>query len=61
VIDPSRFLLELPDEVSRALRIAEERRDDGFESLPAAPRYQLPAFAEPLADDQGEGEDDDVN
>jgi DNA helicase-2/ATP-dependent DNA helicase PcrA len=60
VIEPSRFLLELPAEVSRKLTVAEELPEDDLDALPAAPRYRLPAFAEPL-DDGDSGEDDDVN
>ncbi len=57
VIDPSRFLLELPAGVSRKLTVTEDRQDDALASLPAELRYQLPAFLEPLSDDGDDGDD----
>jgi DNA helicase-2/ATP-dependent DNA helicase PcrA len=56
LLDPSRFLSELPDEVREQVVVADpqEPEDDGL--LPAGGRYQLPDFL----DDSGGG-DGDVN
>jgi len=53
LLEPSRFLTELPEEVTEVIQVVEEREPDGFDLLPSADRYQLPAF---LGDD-----DDSVN
>jgi len=53
IVDPSRFLLELPADVTKKITVAEQRETDGFDALPE-PRYQLPAFLEePTDDDEG--------
>jgi DNA helicase-2/ATP-dependent DNA helicase PcrA len=54
LIEPSRFLSELPPEVRELVAIAEERPPDGLDLLPEGGRYQLPAFLK-------DGDDDDVN
>jgi DNA helicase-2/ATP-dependent DNA helicase PcrA len=54
LIEPSRFLNELPPEVRELVAIAEDRPPDGLDLLPEAGRYKLPAFL----DEPG---DDDVN
>jgi len=56
LLDPSRFLLELPDEVREHLTLAEEHLPDGLDALPAGGRYRLPKFL-PGAN----GDDDEVN
>ena len=56
LLDPSRFLLELPDEVREYLTLAEENLPDGLDALPAGGRYRLPEF---LPDNNGD--DDEVN
>ncbi len=59
VVDPSRFLLELPEGVFDRLNVFEEPEPDGLDALPGGPRYQLPAFLEPA--DGEDGEDGGVN
>jgi hypothetical protein len=53
VVDPSRFLLELPDHVADTITVTEEREANGLEDLPESPRYQVPSFVE---DDDGDPE-----
>jgi DNA helicase-2/ATP-dependent DNA helicase PcrA len=54
ILDPSRFLSELPDEVRELATVVEERAPDGIDALPAGGRYTLPSFID-------EPNDDDVN
>jgi DNA helicase-2/ATP-dependent DNA helicase PcrA len=54
ILDPSRFLSELPSEVREMVAIVEERSPDGIDALPRGGRYTLPSFLE-------EPSDDDVN
>jgi DNA helicase-2/ATP-dependent DNA helicase PcrA len=54
ILDPSRFLSELPSEVRELVAIAEDKPPDGIDSLPGGGRYTLPAFLD-------EPTDDDVN
>ena len=51
ILDPSRFLSELPTEVRELVAIAEERTPDGIDALPGGGRYTLPAFFEDPSDD----------
>ena len=51
ILDPSRFLSELPDDVRELMTVAEERAPDGIDALPAGGRYTLPAFIEDPTDD----------
>ena len=51
ILDPSRFLSELPSEVREIVAIAEEPLLDGIDALPGGGRYQLPSF---LNDDDDE-------
>jgi DNA helicase-2/ATP-dependent DNA helicase PcrA len=53
VLDPSRFLTELPPEVTEPLTIAAPVAEDPLAELPGGARYRLPGF---LGDD---GNDDD--
>jgi DNA helicase-2/ATP-dependent DNA helicase PcrA len=53
ILDPSRFLSELPDGVRELVTIAEERPADGFDALPGGGRYTLPSFV-----DDASGNDD---
>jgi DNA helicase-2/ATP-dependent DNA helicase PcrA len=53
ILDPSRFLSELPDEVRELVTVAEEQSADGFDALPGGGRYTLPSFV-----DDASGEDD---
>ena len=53
LLDPSRFLTELPDDVRDRLVVASPDADDEPDALPGGGRYQLPGFV-----DDG---DDDVN
>jgi DNA helicase-2/ATP-dependent DNA helicase PcrA len=57
VVDPSRFLLELPAEVADTVSIAEDRQPDGLDALSGGARYQLPAFLE----EADESDNNDVN
>jgi DNA helicase-2/ATP-dependent DNA helicase PcrA len=43
LLDPSRFLSELPEDVRDRLAVAEEREEEDQDLLPAG-RYQLPGF-----------------
>jgi DNA helicase-2/ATP-dependent DNA helicase PcrA len=51
ILDPSRFLSELPNDVRELITVAEERAPDGIDALPAGGRYTLPAFIEDPTDD----------
>jgi DNA helicase-2/ATP-dependent DNA helicase PcrA len=51
ILDPSRFLSELPDEVRELTTVVEERSPDGIDALPSSGRYTLPAFIEDPTDD----------
>ena len=57
IVEPSRFLLELPREVLELVTVAEERLPDGLDALPTGGRYRLPAFLET----SDASDDDDVN
>lgn len=49
LLDPSRFLSELPEELRELVAVAAETDDD--ELLPAGDRYRLPGFLDDPADD----------
>jgi DNA helicase-2/ATP-dependent DNA helicase PcrA len=51
ILDPSRFLSELPSEVRELEAVAEERPLDGIDALPGGGRYTLPAFLDDPSDD----------
>jgi DNA helicase-2/ATP-dependent DNA helicase PcrA len=51
LIEPSRFLSELPPEVRELVAIAEEQPPDGLDLLPEGGRYQLPNFLQDGDDD----------
>ena len=53
VLEPSRFLLELPAGVRDLVAIAEEPRADGLDALPEGGRYQLPGFIDVPTGDNG--------
>jgi DNA helicase-2/ATP-dependent DNA helicase PcrA len=55
ILDPSRFLLELPEEVRELVTIEDQRLPDGIDRLPVGGRYKLPAFVDDT------DEDNDVN
>jgi len=55
ILDPSRFLLELPEEVRDLVTIEDQRLADGIDALPVGGRYKLPAFVEDT------NRDDEVN
>jgi len=55
LLDPSRFLQELPDEVSELVTVKAELEEDDLPALEGEGRYQLPGFL------SGEGGDDEVN
>jgi DNA helicase-2/ATP-dependent DNA helicase PcrA len=57
IVEPSRFLLELPENVRELVTVAEDRPQDGLDALPAEGRYRLPAFL----DSPDAGSNDDVN
>jgi DNA helicase-2/ATP-dependent DNA helicase PcrA len=52
LLDPSRFLSELPPEVRELVAIAEHRPPDGIDALPGGGRYTLPAFLDEPPDDE---------
>jgi DNA helicase-2/ATP-dependent DNA helicase PcrA len=56
LVERSRFVQELPPEVSEPVNVAETREPDGLDALPGGPRYQLPSFLEP-----NKNGDDEVN
>ncbi|MCU0232692.1 MAG: ATP-dependent helicase [Thermoanaerobaculales bacterium] len=51
LLEPSRFLAELPPGVRELLAVAEAAPPDGLSALPAGGRYRLPGFVDPLEDD----------
>jgi hypothetical protein len=53
VLEPSRFLLELPAGVRDLVAIAEEPRADGLDALPGGGRYQLPGFIDDPSGNSG--------
>jgi DNA helicase-2/ATP-dependent DNA helicase PcrA len=46
ILDPSRFLSELPPKVRELVAITEDKKPDGIDALPEGGRYTLPAFLE---------------
>ncbi|MGD9253852.1 MAG: ATP-dependent helicase [Holophagae bacterium] len=57
LLEPSRFVTELPGEVRELITIAHEEEPDGLDALPAGGRYRLPAFLDD-ADDENNGRGD---
>jgi DNA helicase-2/ATP-dependent DNA helicase PcrA len=57
IVQPSRFLTELPADVRELVTVADHRLPDGIDALPAGGRYTLPAFVAGTTRDP----DDDVN
>jgi DNA helicase-2/ATP-dependent DNA helicase PcrA len=51
IVEPSRFLSELPAGLRELVTVAEERPPDGIDALPGGGRYTLPAFLEEPSDD----------
>jgi DNA helicase-2/ATP-dependent DNA helicase PcrA len=51
ILDPSRFLSELPSEVRELVAIAEKQLPDGIDALPEGGRYTLPAFLDDPSND----------
>ena len=51
ILDPSRFLSELPSEVRELVAIVEDQPPDGIDSLPGGGRYTLPAFLDDKPND----------
>ena len=51
ILDPSRFLTELPAEVRELEAITEDQPPDGLDALPGGGRYTLPAFLDDPSDD----------
>jgi DNA helicase-2/ATP-dependent DNA helicase PcrA len=51
ILDPSRFLSELPSEVRELVAITEDRPPDGIDALPGGGRYTLPPFLDDPSDD----------
>jgi DNA helicase-2/ATP-dependent DNA helicase PcrA len=45
IVEPSRFLQELPPTVTESLTVKEERQPDGLDALPAS-RYRIPSFVD---------------
>jgi len=60
LLDPSRFLLELPEEVRELALVEAQQLPDGLDLLPAGGRYRLPAFLDDGSDDE-DNDDDEVN
>ena len=54
LVERSRFVQELPPQVSEPVNVAESREPDGLDALPGGPRYQLPSFLEPGGDGNDE-------
>jgi DNA helicase-2/ATP-dependent DNA helicase PcrA len=57
IVQPSRFLSELPAGVRELVTVAESRPPDGFDALPVGGRYTLPGFVADTSKDP----DDEVN
>jgi DNA helicase-2/ATP-dependent DNA helicase PcrA len=55
IVEPSRFLLELPRDVLELVTVSEDQPPDGLDALPSEGRYRLPAFLET------DEIDDDIN
>ena len=51
ILDPSRFVSELPEEVRELTTVVEDRPPDGIDALPASSRYSLPSFVDDSTDD----------
>ncbi len=51
LLEPSRFLAELPPGVRELLAVAEAAPPDGLSALPAGGRYRLPDFVAPNEDE----------
>ena len=51
ILEPSRFLVELPSDVRELVAITEDQPPDGIDTLPGGGRYTLPAFLDDPADD----------
>jgi DNA helicase-2/ATP-dependent DNA helicase PcrA len=51
ILDPSRFLSELPSTVRELVPISEDQPPDGIDTLPASGRYTLPSFLDDPSDD----------
>jgi DNA helicase-2/ATP-dependent DNA helicase PcrA len=51
IVNPSRFLAELPPELLDTLAVAAQSEPDGIDALPGG-RYQLPAFLDPDEDSE---------
>jgi DNA helicase-2/ATP-dependent DNA helicase PcrA len=51
IVEPSRFLAELPAGLRDLVTVAEEKPEDGIDALPGGGRYTLPAFLEDPTDD----------
>jgi len=51
ILDPSRFLSELPPIVRELVAISEDQPPDGIDTLPVGGRYSLPSFLEDPSDD----------
>ncbi len=52
ILEPSRFLSELPAEVRELIAVSEDRPPDGIDALPAGGRYTLPSFVVDPTDDE---------
>jgi DNA helicase-2/ATP-dependent DNA helicase PcrA len=52
ILDPSRFLSELPTEVRELIAVSEDRPPDGIDALPGGGRYILPSFVVDPTDDE---------
>jgi DNA helicase-2/ATP-dependent DNA helicase PcrA len=51
ILDPSRFLSELPPDLRELEAVSEDRPPDGLDALPSGGRYNLPAFLDDPPDD----------
>jgi DNA helicase-2/ATP-dependent DNA helicase PcrA len=52
LLDPSRFVSELPEEVRERVVVAVEHPEEDQDLLPAGGRYQLPGFIDDSGDDE---------
>jgi DNA helicase-2/ATP-dependent DNA helicase PcrA len=57
IVEPSRFLLELPQDVRQLVAVTEDRPPDGLDALPSGGRYRLPSFLE----GEDSGNDEEIN
>ncbi len=54
IVEPSRFLTELPDELTENLTCIAEQEEDGFDDMAPLGRYELPGFLPSVGEDEND-------